>query len=205
MKKYYAVKAGRKTGIFTSWDACKKSIDGFSGAVYKSFPTKAQADTYLKGNDSASEADLNTHLEDEVIAYIDGSYSDKLKRFSYAAVMFVDGKKMTYSAAEDGTEVVSMRNVAGELKAAMYAMQFTKRQGKKKLRLFYDYMGIEMWATGGWKAKLPYTQAYANYAKKMSEVIHITYVKVKAHSGDVYNEEVDQLAKDALLYDKNLC
>ena len=35
--KFYAVKQGRKTGIFTSWDEAKAQVDGYSGAVYKSF------------------------------------------------------------------------------------------------------------------------------------------------------------------------
>ena len=33
MGKFYAVKRGRKTGIFTSWEECKNSIDGYKNAV----------------------------------------------------------------------------------------------------------------------------------------------------------------------------
>ena len=52
-KKFYVVWKGKKTGVFTSWDECKKSIDGFKGAEYKSFPdlgsaNKALTETYLK-------------------------------------------------------------------------------------------------------------------------------------------------------------
>ena len=36
-KKLYVVWSGRKKGIFTSWNVCKKQIDGFEGAQYKSF------------------------------------------------------------------------------------------------------------------------------------------------------------------------
>jgi len=135
MKKYYAVKVGKQTGIFTSWDECRNSVDGFNGALYKSFKTEAEAISYLNGNGSnrtKKEQKNNTVPNiDEVVAYIDGSYNDELKRFSYAAVIFVDGEKITYSAAEDNPDVIEMRNVAGELKAAMYVMQFTKKQGKK--------------------------------------------------------------------------
>jgi len=135
---------------------------------------------------------------DEVIAYIDGSYNDKLKIFSYAAIIFIGEEKYTHSAAENNPDVISMRNVAGELKAAMYAMQFTKRQGKKSLKLYYDYTGIEMWAKAKWKTKNPYTKAYAAYARKMAESINIEYIKVKSHSGNMFNDEVDLLAKKAI-------
>ena len=31
--KYYAVKVGARTGVFTSWEECQKAVDGFSGAT----------------------------------------------------------------------------------------------------------------------------------------------------------------------------
>ena len=41
--KYYVVWKGKQTGVFSSWDDCKKQIQGFTGAVYKSFKTKEAA------------------------------------------------------------------------------------------------------------------------------------------------------------------
>ena len=32
---FYAVKAGRKTGVFTTWEECEIQVKGFSGAEYK--------------------------------------------------------------------------------------------------------------------------------------------------------------------------
>ena len=43
-KKYYVVWNGHSKGVFSSWNACKKSIDGFQGAQYKSFVDKKEAD-----------------------------------------------------------------------------------------------------------------------------------------------------------------
>jgi ribonuclease HI len=47
-KKYYAVFKGRKTGIFTSWEECDEHITGFSGALYKSFKTREEAEAALE-------------------------------------------------------------------------------------------------------------------------------------------------------------
>ena len=44
---YYAVANGKEIGIFLSWDDCKKSINGFKGAIYKKFDTKDDADMFL--------------------------------------------------------------------------------------------------------------------------------------------------------------
>jgi ribonuclease HI len=46
-KKYYAVLNGRKTGIFESWAECEEQIKGFSGALYKSFKSRGQAEEAL--------------------------------------------------------------------------------------------------------------------------------------------------------------
>lgn len=42
-KKYYVVWVGSNPGIYTSWDECKKQVDGFQGAKYKSYPSEQEA------------------------------------------------------------------------------------------------------------------------------------------------------------------
>ena len=46
-KKVYAVRKGNQTGLFDTWDACKKAVAGCSGAVYKSFATREEAQAYV--------------------------------------------------------------------------------------------------------------------------------------------------------------
>jgi len=48
--KFYAVWSGREKGVFSSWDDCKKQVDGFDGAQYKSFESKTEAENALKRN-----------------------------------------------------------------------------------------------------------------------------------------------------------
>ncbi len=47
-KKYYAIKAGRKPGVYETWDEAKAQVAGFKGAVYKSFPTREEAEEFAK-------------------------------------------------------------------------------------------------------------------------------------------------------------
>ena len=49
-KKYYVVWEGHNKGVYTSWDACKKQINDFKGAKYKSFKTKEMAEKAFRGN-----------------------------------------------------------------------------------------------------------------------------------------------------------
>ena len=47
--KYYVVWQGRETGIFTDWLTCKRQIDKFPGARYKSFKTLPEAESAFRG------------------------------------------------------------------------------------------------------------------------------------------------------------
>ncbi len=53
-KKYYVIWQGRETGIFTDWDTCKKHIDKFAGARYKSYKTREEAETAFQGSSFAA-------------------------------------------------------------------------------------------------------------------------------------------------------
>lgn len=196
--KYYAVKKGRKTGIFTSWEACKESVTGYANAIYKSFTDINDAKNYLYGKESNYDSNEN---KSELSAYIDGSYDDKLKKYSYAVILFHNGKKMDFSQSENDKDLIELRNVAGELKAAMYVMNYAISHDIKSVDLFYDYNGIEMWATGAWKANLPFTKYYSEYSNNILKTVCIKFIKIKSHSGNQYNEEVDKLAKKALHQD----
>ncbi len=43
-RKYYVVWKGRRTGIFTTWEEASAQVNGFTGAQYKAFNTRADAD-----------------------------------------------------------------------------------------------------------------------------------------------------------------
>lgn len=51
--KFYTVWVGRKPGVYSTWDECQNQINGFAGAKYKSFPTRAAAESALQ--DSADD------------------------------------------------------------------------------------------------------------------------------------------------------
>lgn len=200
-KKVYAVKKGRQTGLFYSWNACSGSVNGYPGAEFKGFATEAEARAYLGEQPMETEAkDTGERKENQLIAYVDGSFDKKIGKYSFGCVILTpDGETIKESGNGDNPDSLAIRNVAGEMLGAMYAVQWAIKNGYKALELRYDYMGIEKWALGEWKTNNPLTEKYAAYMKSRQEFAKITFQKVKAHSGDRYNEEADQLAKEALL------
>ena len=53
MAKFYVVWKGRKTGVFSTWEACAAQVHGFTGAQYKSFPSRSAAEQAFKGKFAA--------------------------------------------------------------------------------------------------------------------------------------------------------
>ncbi len=192
-QKYYAVRKGKKTGIFNTWDECKKNVDGFSGAQYKSFKTKEEALAYIGDGNEVKIDNTNG-----VIAYVDGSYNIATKEFSYGMVILRDSKEYTFNKKFDDKDLASMRNVAGEIKGAQAAMAYAVEEGLKEITIYYDYAGIAFWCLGDWKANKEGTIAYKEYYDSIKEFVKVNFVKVKGHSGDKYNDMADALAKEAL-------
>lgn len=203
-KKVYAVRQGRKVGLFDDWASCKAQVDGYSGAEYKSFRTREEALAYLEGGEAKSpvvETDVPEEMrisKDEAVAYVDGSFDVASNCFSYGMVIFYQGDELTFNQKYDDKELAQMRNVAGEIKGAEAAMRFAHEHKIKHLIIYHDYEGIAKWCNGAWKANKEGTKAYQEYYRSIAEHVQITFRKVKGHSGDKYNDMADALAKKAL-------
>ncbi len=203
-KKFYGVKQGRKPGVYETWDECKEQVDGYSGAIYKSFALKKDAEEFvgIKGADSEtlSGDDISqvrkTFKSTGPYAYVDGSYNANTFIYGYGGFLCADGEKHILQGHGSDYSMVTMRNVAGEIIGAISAVKKAIELGIKELDIYYDYEGIEKWATGQWKTNKEGTMAYAEYMQKCG--IKINFVKVMAHTGVEGNEIADRLAKEAV-------
>lgn len=199
--KVYAVKKGRTTGIFTSWDDCKAQVDGFAGAEYKSFADPADAMAYLGLSEASPES--SDGFPEGIRAYVDGSYDASSGRFSCGVVIVetdAAGQSETteLKSAFDDADASAQRNVAGEIMGSKLAIDYCLRNDIKSVEIYHDYEGIGAWADGRWKANNELTRGYREYVQEARKSIEITFVKVKGHSGNKYNDIADRLAKEAL-------
>ena len=192
--KYYAVKKGKKPGVYRTWDECKAQTDGFSGAIFKSFKTKEEAEAFI----GSKKEDTIEDKKPQVYAFVDGSFNVKTGVYGYGGFLFDGQDKHILSGSGDDAEMATMRNVAGEILGSMAAVEKAIELGIKELSIYYDYMGIEMWATGAWKRNKEGTIAYHEYMNSVRDKIQINFIKVKGHSGVEGNEEADILAKKAV-------
>ncbi|MCM1044630.1 MAG: ribonuclease H family protein [Candidatus Gastranaerophilales bacterium] len=220
VQKVYAVKKGKKTGVFLSWPECKAAVDGFSGAEYKGFSNKEEALRYLgklpeaeavgtasdlrrdKRSPQEAASDLRQEElppEGTLLAYVDGSYSDALKKYAFGCVFILpDGRIYTEFGNGDQPASLEQRNVAGEMLGAMYAAKCAMLNGYQAVEICYDYQGIEKWVTGEWRSKTELTKKYAQTMREWGQSIRMSFTKVAAHSNVRFNELADQTAKRGL-------
>lgn len=196
-KKFYAVKAGRKTGIFETWAECQAQTTGYKGASFKSFPTMDEAVAYMNGASSLAAAEAE-EFTDGTVAYVDGSYNVSTKEFSCGAVLFLNGEELHFSNRYNDPYLAEMRNVAGEIKGSETIMTYCIEHNIPQVTIYHDYEGVAKWATGEWKANKEGTKAYRSFCENASKKLKFRFVKVKGHSGDKYNDLADSLAKAAL-------
>ena len=196
--KFYAVRKGRAPGIYTKWEDCRNQIYQFSGAEYKSFQSRQEAEAFMDGvrpgpQTSPAAQPAKTSVE----IWVDGSCMpgpEERLRLGWGLLVKRNGKEIHRDFGDDiPSEASEHRNVAGEILGILKALEWCQQAGVKEVTLYYDYQGLESWATGAWKAKLPFTKTYAQTVQQAGITIH--WVKVAAHSGNPENDLVDQLAK----------
>ena len=74
--KFYAVKNGRRTGIFKTWQECQKHTTGFSRAEFQSFTTISAAENYLRNSVPNTVSTLNAEIKAEDYNDIEIDYSE---------------------------------------------------------------------------------------------------------------------------------
>lgn len=192
--KYYAVKKGRKTGIFTSWDTAKEAIEGYPNAEYKSFKDLNTATSYLQ------ETTYNEGEPDTYYAYVDGSNLGNGSKYSGSAIIvYNDAIVDEVSLSGDNPDFTPKRNIAGEIMGALLAIQWAKDNKVTELIICHDYVGVGKWATGAFKARDPLAKMYKQQVDHcIQSGIDLKFIKVDGHTGHVYNERADVVAKEAL-------
>ncbi|MBP3781354.1 MAG: ribonuclease HI [Selenomonas sp.] len=214
-KKVYAVRAGRKTGIFATWAECKAQVDGFQGARFKGFTDPNEAVKWLnldyvppyggsRAKSAAQEASpANDDGTADYIIYTDGScLRNPDGPGGWAAVITdkTDGRQTELSGGEASTT-----NNRMELTAALKALTFAKAGAVIDLYTDSQYLKnaftknwLAGWKRKGWVTATGAPVKNQDLWQKLDAAFadhQVRFHWVKGHVGVAQNERCDELAK----------
>ena len=197
--KYYAIRGNEYEGIYYSWEECENKR---KGGQCKSFKNENDAIAFVKGEldyeyGKHKEEKENFTIEDDIYSFVDGSFNPATNTYGCGGFLVVNNTKYEISASACD-DLSSMRNVAGEILGSRLAVEKAISLGLCEINIYYDYLGIEKWATHEWKANKPGTIDYVKFIDSVSDKIKINFKKVRGHIGIDGNEEADKLAKKAV-------
>jgi ribonuclease HI len=149
--KFYVVWKGRKTGVFTSWEACEAQVKGFTGAEYKSFSSREMAKKAWQGEyrDYERKPASNQqwlfapHPPQAKSISVDAACSGNPGRLEYQGVATADGKALFHCGPyRNGT------NNIGEFLAIVHALTLLKENGSN-VPVYSDSETAIAWVKAG--------------------------------------------------------
>jgi len=118
--KFYVVWQGRETGIFTDWATCKKQVEKFTGARYKSFPNRAQAEAAFHGTTASSSTSSAPRAKTSSANTVKTYTATEIAAMAIDTKLFTDGACMP-NPGQAGTGIALYRdNKIDELWYGLY-------------------------------------------------------------------------------------
>jgi len=228
----YAVRKGKTTGLFESWDEVSHLVQGYRGAEYKKFFSREEALEWL-GSDGVvkrkidelerkdevqivkrakvDEVSIHTEKPRKITVYCDGACTGNGTKLAKAAIGIWFGQNHEMNVSRVLPDVMKQTNQTAELYAAITTLQMvpTHQMLLIKTDSMYTINAATKWRVN-WMAKqwnLPKLENIVLF-RQLSDLIEkrrapLEWEHVLGHSGVEGNEAADKLASDALKVQKN--
>lgn len=226
-KKFYAVRKGRKPGIYTQWfgeGGAQVQVVEFPGAVYRGFPTKAEAEAFLQGKQNrkiapkSSEKPENEPVNEtpgngRVVIHTDGGALNNPGPGGYGVVID-DGKNRRELSG--GYRLTTNNRM--ELTACIKALEALTKPSDVILYSDSKYVvdGVtkgwaEKWRKNNWMRNKTDKALNPDLWQRLLDLLkrhRVEFRWVRGHAGNAGNERCDVLvrresAKTGLPPDKN--
>lgn len=221
MIKYYAVKKGVVPGIYTNWDITKLQVNGFKGAVYKSFKTEEEATLFMNdkkinitNNIKISKDKKNNKIvlytvpkNIDILAYTDGSCKHKIGGYGLVIIVnpvqdilnnltFEDSGPIESPCTNQIAEIYAINRTLSHLLEYKTQRIMIRTDSQFCIDCFTCY--INTWKKNGFlltdKTPVKNQQLIKDTYELYIQFTKLEFEHVYSHCGEPYNEIVDKLA-----------
>lgn len=214
-KKIYAVFQGKIPGLYETWDEASAQVQGFKGAVYKSFPSREEAILWLRQCildakeavpepliDLIKTVDVPKGGDSRIVIHTDGGASPNPGKGGYGIVL-THGRhrKELYAGYELTT------NNRMEMMGVIVALQTLKKSSDVILYTDSKYVvdsaskgWAKKWRSKGWKRSDGKLAENVDLWEQLLNLLNdhtVEFQWVKGHAGNKENERCDQLVEIA--------
>ena len=203
---YYAVRSGRKPGIYNSWSEIEPLVKHYAGARYKGFYKIEDAKKYMDETPNWSE--ISNYQKADVVVYTDGGMRS---RVNIGAFAFIIDDHMTGRKKFAKRAVPNVTNQQMELAALYIFLKHNHKYKDKKVAIVTDSKYLFHTMTSGWLKAWQKNNWIKRDGKPVKNVgfmkgiykeiapfkdIHFHWVK--GHAKNLGNDYVDQLVNIAM-------
>ncbi|XP_064002009.1 ribonuclease H1 isoform X1 [Pogoniulus pusillus] len=201
---FYAVRKGRRTGVYRTWAECQEQVNKFPSASFKKFATEKDAWAFVQGGLLGQEQQPGS-AGDFAVVYTDGCCSGNGRNRARAGigVYWGPGHPLNISERLPGRQT----NQRAEIHAACKAIEQAKSQNIKKLIIYTDSKftingitsWVDNWKTNGWRTSSGGSVINKEDFKRLDDLskdIEIQWMHIPGHAGFQGNEEADRLARE---------
>lgn len=217
--KFYAVRKGKKPGIYKTWDECKNQVNGFPGAEYKSFKTQSEAKAYMGLSQSAKKVAPKMTKSGSITLYSDGgsrNHGNKLgqhvkddDKAAWAYLILRNGKKQHYAADGEFGATNNKMEVLGLVNALQYIIDQGWQNESIDAILDSKYVldsitkgWLNSWRRRGWKKSdgtvIKNKNEFMQLSALLGQFKHLNFKWTKGHADNSGNNFVDKLLNEKM-------
>jgi len=201
---YYAIAKGKEVGVVTTWAECLEHTQGYSGAKFKSFDTREEADVFIFEN-------MFSSCESDYYVYTDGSCinNGRVDAKAGIGIYFGENDPRNVSECVQGKQSNNTAELTAILK--VYPIIRGDLEAGKKITIVSDSEYAIRCVTTygqrcfkeGWKKPMPNLELVKQIFLLYKDLRGVNFLHVMAHTGksDVHslgNNGADLLANKAV-------
>lgn len=171
--KYYAIRRGVQTGIFTDWDSCKTFVVGYPGAEFQKFSTEEDAKYYLDGNDFGyrGEAKISVPVDEDSCNMYSWAIYNPNGTLEFSVVVENSHSHLNrfhgYTLPHD---YISANGSSARTIGVLAGLYICYQLGYKNVTVVCNDVCLEKWATGEYKAK---GVMQSKYVSLLEEIVRV--------------------------------